>query len=98
MERQIGALFLTPDGNPYNPVAAMARAYGAEGIRVERAEEVGPSLAEALASGRPCVLDIITTQRPTLRASGFWEANRYLKPGWNEMEGAELARGFGDSG
>jgi len=99
MERQIGALFSTPDGKPYNPdFAAMARAYGAEGVRVERAEEIGPSLAKAVASGRPYVLDVITTQRPNLRASGFWGANQYLKPGWNEMEGSELASGFGDSG
>lgn len=99
MERQIGALFSTPDGKPYNPdFVAMARAYGAEGVRVERAEEIGPSLVKALASGRPYVLDVITTQRPKLRASGFWGANQYLMPGWNEMEGAELSSGFGDSG
>jgi len=99
MERQIGALFSTPDGRPYNPdFVAMARAYGAEGARVERADQIAPGLARALESGKPYVLDVLTAQRPKLRASGFWEANRYLKPGWNELEGADLARGFGDSG
>ena len=32
-----------------------------------------------------------------MRVSGFWEANRSLKVGWNELEGTDFARGFGDS-
>ena len=39
--------------------AALAKAFGAFGARVERAEDVAPALAEAIASGRPAVLDMI---------------------------------------
>lgn len=39
-------------------VAGVAEGLGAEAFRVERAEEVGPALAAALACGRPAVLDV----------------------------------------
>src|SRR5581483_7997840 len=39
-------------------IAAIAQALGAWGRRVTRACEVGPVLAEALASKRPAVLDV----------------------------------------
>lgn len=41
-------------------LAGVARAFGAFGKRVEAAEEIGPSIAEALASGRPAVVEVIT--------------------------------------
>jgi thiamine pyrophosphate-dependent acetolactate synthase large subunit-like protein len=37
---------------------AIARAFGCHAERVERAEDVGPALARALASGRPAVIDV----------------------------------------
>ncbi len=47
-------------GEPYNPdFAAMARSFGAEGRRVERTEDVRPAIDEAIASGRPYVLDVV---------------------------------------
>ncbi|MEK0082041.1 thiamine pyrophosphate-binding protein [Benzoatithermus flavus] len=39
--------------------AALARAYGAFGARVERTEEFAPAFAEAVASGRPALLHLI---------------------------------------
>lgn len=46
-------------GEPYNPdFAALARAFGAEGERVERAEDFTPAFRRALASDRPYVLDV----------------------------------------
>ena len=39
--------------------AALARAYGAFGARVETTEEFAPAFAEALASGRPALLHLI---------------------------------------
>jgi acetolactate synthase-1/2/3 large subunit len=39
--------------------AAIARACGVRGMRVERAEEIAPALDEALSSGEPTVLDVI---------------------------------------
>lgn len=39
--------------------AALARAYGAHGARVETTEAFAPALAEALAAGRPALLHVI---------------------------------------
>lgn len=39
-------------------LAAVARGLGAQGHRITAPEEVGPALAEALASGKPTVLDV----------------------------------------
>lgn len=44
--------FFSPD------YAAMARAMGAEGVRVTRPGALKKQLAAALESGRPCVLDV----------------------------------------
>jgi len=53
--------------------AALARAYGAEGITVSRTEEFGPAIDAALKAGRPVVLDLkldpeAITSRTTLSA------------------------------
>ncbi|GGG17751.1 acetolactate synthase large subunit [Caldovatus sediminis] len=50
------------DAVDFAPVdhAAIARACGVAGTRVERAEEVGPALDAAFASGAPALLDVIT--------------------------------------
>jgi pyruvate dehydrogenase (quinone) len=40
--------------------AGFARLIGLHGIRVERPEEVGPAWDEALAAGRPAVIDVLT--------------------------------------
>jgi acetolactate synthase-1/2/3 large subunit len=46
----------------YNPMnfAKLAEDMGALGIRVERASEFAPALAQALASRRPAVVDVAT--------------------------------------
>jgi acetolactate synthase-1/2/3 large subunit len=46
----------------FEPVdhAAIARACGCRGVRVQHAREYGPALAEALASGEPSLLDVDT--------------------------------------
>lgn len=96
--RGVGGAFKTAKGERYNPdFVALARAYGAEGARVERPGEIGPALERAIASGRPFVVDVAVTPKPRIRASGYWEANRYLKHGWNEAADTGYARGFGDS-
>ena len=43
---------------PATDFAALARAHGAEGRRVERAAELGPALREALAAPGPTVIDV----------------------------------------
>lgn len=83
-ERSFATEFKTVDGRPYNPdFVAMARAYGAEGRRIEKPDDFKPALAEALAANVPYVLDVVVTQQPHLRSSGYWDANRFIKSGWN---------------
>ncbi|MDR7420549.1 MAG: thiamine pyrophosphate-binding protein [Armatimonadota bacterium] len=63
------------DGEPYSPdFAAVARAYGAEGVRIDRAEDLAPALRRALAIGRPAVLDVPMTNDPVPTA-GHWDIN-----------------------
>ena len=40
--------------------AAIARACGVRGVRIERAEDIGPALAAAIAGNEPVVLDVVT--------------------------------------
>jgi acetolactate synthase-1/2/3 large subunit len=47
--------------------AAIARAIGCRGIRVERAEAIGPALREALDGSEPVVVDVVTSFRPSFR-------------------------------
>jgi acetolactate synthase-1/2/3 large subunit len=64
------------DGGPYTPdFAAVARAYGADGIRIESAEELEPALRAAVASGRPTVLDVPMRNTPVM-TPGEWDIER----------------------
>ena len=47
--------------------AAIARAMGCRGTRVERAEEIAPALREALSRVEPTVVDVVTSFRPSFR-------------------------------
>ena len=47
--------------------AAIARAMGCRGLRVERAEGIGPALREALDGTAPTVVDVVTSFRPSFR-------------------------------
>jgi acetolactate synthase-1/2/3 large subunit len=47
--------------------AAIARAIGCRGIRVERVEDIGPALREALGGAAPTVVDVVTSLRPSFR-------------------------------
>lgn len=51
--------------------AEIARAYGAEGIRISAAGEFLPALQAAVASGRPTVLDVPMINNPT-PTTGHW--------------------------
>jgi acetolactate synthase-1/2/3 large subunit len=83
--RAVGTYFeIQGKGEPYSPdYAKLAEAYGAVGLRVERAADIGPALGEALASNRPAVIDVSVTTTPRYRAAGYWDANSYLPKGWN---------------
>jgi acetolactate synthase I/II/III large subunit len=47
--------------------AAIARSMGVNGIRVERPEDIAGALKEALGSGKPTVVDVVTSFEPTFR-------------------------------
>ena len=51
--------------------AEIARAYGAEGIKISSADELLPALEEAIASNRPTVLDVPMVNNPT-PTTGHW--------------------------
>jgi len=60
------------DGVSTSPdYAAMARAYGVEGIKIESAEGFKPALEKAIASGKPVVLDVPMINNP-VPTTGHW--------------------------
>jgi acetolactate synthase-1/2/3 large subunit len=60
------------DGQPYQvDYAAMARACGAEGIMIKKADELGPALQRALASKVPTLIQVPMENAPT-PTPGHW--------------------------
>ncbi|MCB1739226.1 MAG: hypothetical protein KDK91_02575, partial [Gammaproteobacteria bacterium] len=47
--------------------ADIARSIGCHGIRVEQPAAIAPALREALSSGRPTVVDVVTSFKPSFR-------------------------------
>jgi acetolactate synthase-1/2/3 large subunit len=58
--------------------AAIARACGVAGVRIERGEDAGPALDAAFASGKPALLDIVTD--PEARPPISFYAGHYPEP------------------
>ena len=76
----IGCVF-RKDGEPYSPdFAAVARAYGAEGVQIKSADEFKTVLARAVASGKPFVIDVAMLNEPVPTA-GHWNINDIYSPG-----------------
>lgn len=68
-------------GQPYHvDYAAMARAFGADGILIERADHLGPALRDALASGRPTLVQVPMENAPT-PTPGHWDINDIYRRG-----------------
>jgi acetolactate synthase-1/2/3 large subunit len=75
-----GCVF-TCDGKPYHlDYAAMARACGADGVRIEAADEFEPALRRALASNRPTVIQVPMENAPT-PTPGHWDINDIYRRG-----------------
>ena len=68
-----GTTFSGPPDAPTNGpgYAEIARAYGAEGVRISSASELLPALQTAIASGKPTVLDVPMINNPT-PTTGHW--------------------------
>jgi acetolactate synthase-1/2/3 large subunit len=67
----LGTVF-EKDGMTYSPdFAAIARAYGVEGITINKAEEFKPALEKAIAMNKPVVIDAWMVNNPVPTA-GHW--------------------------
>ena len=69
------------DGVSTSPdYAAIARAYGVEGVRIESAEQFKPALEKAIKSGKPVVLDVPMINNP-VPTTGHWNILDIYSPG-----------------
>ena len=69
------------NGKPYNPdYAAMAKAYGVDGIRVTSAAEFRPALERAIKSNSPYVIDVSMQNEP-VPTFGHWNIMDIYSPG-----------------
>jgi acetolactate synthase I/II/III large subunit len=69
------------DGKPYSPdYAAIARAYGVDGVRIASAAEFKPALERAIRAERPCVIDVVMQNEPVPTA-GHWNIMDIYSPG-----------------
>jgi acetolactate synthase-1/2/3 large subunit len=76
----IGCVF-RKDGEPYSPdFAAVARAYGAEGVQIKTADEFKTVLTRAVGAGKPFVIDVAMLNEPVPTA-GHWNINDIYSPG-----------------
>jgi acetolactate synthase-1/2/3 large subunit len=69
------------DGKPYHvDYAAMARSFGAEGVMVQSAGDLGPALRAALGSKRPTLIQVPMENAPT-PTPGHWDINDIYRRG-----------------
>jgi acetolactate synthase I/II/III large subunit len=73
--RELATDFKHPEtGLPYNPdFAAMARSAGVEGVRVDRAADLGQAIEAGLATGRPYLIDANIGADRNPGGAGVWE-------------------------
>ena len=68
-------------GRPYHvDYAAMARSFGADGVYISAAAELGPALRAALASNRPTLIHVPMENAPT-PTPGHWDINDIYRRG-----------------
>jgi acetolactate synthase-1/2/3 large subunit len=58
----------------------MARSFGARGVTIEAADQLGPALSEALASDLPTVIQAPMENAPT-PTPGHWDINDVYRRG-----------------
>jgi acetolactate synthase-1/2/3 large subunit len=73
----------SPDAPQNGPgYAEIAKAYGANGLRISSADDLLPALTEAIASGKPTVLDVPMINNPT-PTTGHWNILDIYSPDKN---------------
>jgi len=69
------------NGKPWSPdYAAIAQAYGVEGVKINAAREFRPALEAAIRSGKPVVIDVMMQNEPVPTA-GHWNIMDIYSPG-----------------
>jgi acetolactate synthase-1/2/3 large subunit len=77
---EFGCLF-EKDGVRYRTdFSQIAKGYGADGVFIRSADELGPALRDALASGRPTVIQAPMENAPT-PTPGHWDINCIYRKG-----------------
>src|SRR4249919_36211 len=73
--RELATDFHHPQtGKPYNPdFAAMARSAGVEGVRVDRAGDIGNAVRMAIAANKPYLIDVNINADQNPGGAGVWE-------------------------
>jgi acetolactate synthase-1/2/3 large subunit len=73
--RELATDFHHPQtGKPYNPdFAAMARSAGVEGVRVDRAGDIGSAIRHAIAQNKPYLIDVNIDADQNPGGAGVWE-------------------------
>ncbi|MHA1998751.1 MAG: thiamine pyrophosphate-binding protein [Promethearchaeota archaeon] len=76
-DRAFGTDFTDVDGNLYSAdFARIAAAFGCHGERISRKEEIAPALLRAMNSGKPAVVEILTSREFPFSGSpavGWWD-------------------------
>jgi acetolactate synthase I/II/III large subunit len=69
------------NGKPWSPdYAAIAKAYGIDGVKINSAAKFKPALEHAIKSGKPYVLDVMMQNEPVPTA-GHWNIMDIYSPG-----------------
>jgi acetolactate synthase-1/2/3 large subunit len=73
--RELATDFHDPrTGERYNPdFAAMARSCGVEGVRVDRAADIGDAIRKGIAANRPYLIDVDIAADINPSGAGIWE-------------------------
>jgi len=77
---EFGCLFESEGVRYRTDFAQMAKGYGADGVFIRSADELGPALSAALASGRPTVIQAPMENIPT-PTPGHWDINVVYRKG-----------------
>jgi acetolactate synthase-1/2/3 large subunit len=77
---EFGCLFQADGARYRTDFAQIAKGYGADGVFIKSADELGPALTAALASGRPTVIQAPMENAPT-PTPGHWDINCVYRKG-----------------
>jgi acetolactate synthase-1/2/3 large subunit len=77
---EFGCLFEVGGERYRTDFAQIAKGYGADGVFIHSADELGPALTAALASGRPTVIQAPMENAPT-PTPGHWDINCIYRKG-----------------